>query len=63
VPSPRPVLLAAMSFSNELASFGWAPMFRREHRSLWLRFTVDQSTDHKPATPGPKADLPAKAKA
>ena len=30
-----------MSFSNEQASVEWAPVFRREHRSLWLRFTVD----------------------
>jgi hypothetical protein len=30
----------AMSFDEDPASLEWAPVFRRKHRSLWLRFTV-----------------------
>ena len=30
-----------MSFRDDPASPEWAPVFRPEHQSLWLRFTVD----------------------
>ena len=30
----------AMSFENDASSPEWAPVFRRGHRSLWLRLTV-----------------------
>jgi hypothetical protein len=30
----------AMTFAGDPSSTEWAPVFRHEHRSLWLRFTV-----------------------